>query len=133
MKRLAAKTQPGTEIAVDIREDAGGSPGGIIATSKRPINATTMTENWINFDFDPAPELQEGRYWIAVRIVQTEDVDLISDMVNIHYVPNDKQADGNDRTRQMLLSVNLKDGVATETSWAPLSYDRDYSIVLTKK
>ncbi len=133
MKRLASKTQPGTEIAIDIREDDGGEPGQVVATVKRPINATTMSENWINFDFAKAPSLSKGTYWIVVRIEQTENVYLISDMVNVHYVTGDKQSEGNDYTRQMLLSVDSVSGMASETSWEPLSYDRTYSIVLTKK
>jgi len=133
MKRLASKTQPGTLIAMDIRKDDKGKPGAAVATVKKPINATTMSENWINFDFDTAPVLAKGTYWLVVRIEQSENVNLISDMVNVHYVTGDRQSDGNDYTKQMLLDVDMVSGMASETSWQPLSYDRTYSIVLTKK
>ncbi|MCI0503655.1 hypothetical protein L0Y65_02990 [Candidatus Micrarchaeota archaeon] len=132
MKRIAYKTQKGTEIVVDIRRDDSGSPGGIVASVKRPINATTLTDNWINFDFDAPPSLAAGKYWVVVRIEQSENVNLVSDVVNVHYV-GDKNGDPNTYTRQMLLDVDMASGMASETSWQPLSYDRTYSIMLTKK
>ena len=131
MKRLAYKTQPSTEIVVEVRSDDGGDPGSVVASVKRPINATTLSDNLINFDFATEPTLAPGRYWIVVRIEQTEDVNLVSDTVNIHYVAVDRQAPGNGYTRQMMLDVDKASGFASETEWAPLSYDRVYSIVLT--
>lgn len=133
MKRIAYKTQKGTMIVVDLRKDNGGVPGAVVASVKKPINATTMTDNWINFDFDSPPALSAGKYWVVVRIEQSENVNLISDVVNVHYVSGDKQTEGNTYTRQMLLDVDMVSGMATETSWQPLSYDRTYSIMLTKK
>jgi hypothetical protein len=132
MKRIAAKSQKGTQIVVDIRKDDSGNPGDIVASVKRPINATTMTDNWINFDFDSPPALSAGKYWVVVRIEQSENVNLVSDVVNVHYV-GDRLSDPNTYTRQMLLDVDMVSGVASESSWQPLSYDRTYSIVLTKK
>lgn len=131
LKRISEKTQPGTIIAVDLREDANGKPGAIIATSKKPINATTLSDNWITFDFPAKPTLSAGTKWIVLRVEQTEDVSLVSDNVNLHYVTVDKQAEGNDYTRQMILDVDLKNGVATETEWTPLSYDRIYTVTLS--
>lgn len=131
MKRLDFRTQPGTEIVLEIRGDSGGKPGSVVAFVKRPINVTTLSENWINFDFEPKPSLSAGRYWIVLSIEQTENVNLVSDKINVHYVANDKQAPGNDYTGQMLLDVDPTTGFASETQWTPLSYDRDYSIVLT--
>lgn len=133
MKRIASKTQKGTEIVVELRKDNGGTPGTLVSSVKRPINATTMTENWINFDFDSPPSLSAGKYWIVVRIEQTENVNLVSDVVNVHYVSGDKQSEGNTYTRQMILDVDMVSGMASETSWQPLSYDRTYAIVLTTK
>jgi hypothetical protein len=132
MKRIAAKFQKGTEITVELRDDDNGNPGSILAVSKRPINATTMTDNWINFDFDSPVSLAAGRYWIVMRIEQSESVNLVSDVVNVHYV-GDRNADANDYTRQMLLDVDMSSGMASETEWQPLTYDRTYSVVLTKK
>ncbi len=133
MKRISSKTQKGTEVVAELCKDNGGNPGSVIASVKRPINATTLTENWINFDFDSPPSLSAGRYWIVLRIEQSENVNLISDVVNVYYVPGDKQSEGNTYTRQMLLDVDMVSGMASETSWQPLSYDRTYAIVLTTK
>jgi len=133
MKRIASKTQKGTLVVLDLRQDAGGKPGSVVAMVKKPINATTMSDNWINFDFDSPPTLSAGKYWVVVRIEQSENVNLVSDVVNVHYVSGDKQSEGNTYTKQMLLDVDMISGMASETSWQPLSYDRTYSIVLTKK
>lgn len=131
MKRMQFLTQPATLIVVELRKDNGGNPGDLVASVERPMNVSTMTDNWINFDFASKPSLAPGRYWITVKVKQTEDVNLVSDVIQLHYVPLDKQAAGNDYTRQMKLSVNEKTGFASETQWTPLSYDRKYSIVLT--
>jgi hypothetical protein len=130
IKRLDFKTQPGTNIIVQLRKDSGGAPGELVSSVKTPINATTLSENWLNFDFPDKPALSKGTYWIVFKIEQTQDVNLVSDRINIHYVPNDKQAPGNDYTREMILDVDLKSGLASETQWQPLSYDRTYAIVL---
>jgi len=129
MKRLQWKTQPATVIVVEIRKNDNGKPGDRLAGVERPINVTTLSDNWITFDMGNAA-LAPGRYWITMKIKQTEEVSLVSDIVQVHYVPVDKQAPGNDYTRQMILSVDEKNGVATETQWTPLAYDRVYSITL---
>lgn len=131
MKRIDFRTQPETEILVELRDDDDGDPGDVLASVKRPINVTTLSDNWISFDFDTKPSLSKGRYWIVLSIEQTESVKLVSDKVNIHYVAVDKQSVGNDYTRQMLLDVDKTTGYASESEWTPLSYDRVYSIVLT--
>ena len=131
LKRISDRTQPGTMISVDLRDDDGGNPGAIIATSEKPITATTLSDNWISFEFQDKPLLSAGRKWIVLRIIQTEDVTLVSDNVNLHYVAVDKQAEGNDYTRQMVLNVNTVSGEATETEWTPLSYDRVYTMTLS--
>lgn len=131
MKRMTFKTQPSTTITVQIRTDSNGNPGNVVASSTRPFSVATQTDNWITFDFDPKPSLAPGRYWIILKVDQTEDVNLISDVAYVHYSTIDKQAPGNDYTRQMMLSVDAKTGFASETSWQPLSYDREYSLILT--
>ncbi|MEW6748812.1 MAG: hypothetical protein AB1295_03845 [Candidatus Micrarchaeota archaeon] len=130
MKRLDFRSQPGTQLLVEIRGDSGGSPGPLIAESRRPMNVSTLTENWVHFDF-PRPTLAPGTYWIVVKVDQTESISTVSDTTYIHMTPNDKQQPGNDYTRVMKLSVDEKTGKATETSWQPLPYDRIYSIVLS--
>lgn len=130
LKRLQYRTQPGTMLALDIRSDNGGSPGAILATAERPINATTLSDNWVAFGFERAPSLPPGTYWAVLRVEQTEDVALVSDVVNLHYVVVDRQSPGNGYTRQMILDVDQKTGAATQTAWAPLAYDRAYSITI---
>ena len=150
MKRLQSSTQPGTNIVVEIRKDNGDQPGEVKMTFKRPINATTLSDNWINFDVPlqppiPAPAvpgvpnidplsivstLNPGRYWVVLKIEQTDEVNLISDVVNVHYVTVDRQTEGNNYTKQMYLTVDPKTGYASETQWTPLSYDRTYSITI---
>jgi hypothetical protein len=131
MKRISFKVQPSTNLIVQIRSDSNGNPGNVIASVTKPFTVATQTDNWINFDFDSKPTLAPGRYWIVMKVEQTEDVNLVSDVAYIHYVSVDKQAPGNDYTREMKLSVNEQTGFASETSWQPLSYDREYSIILT--
>lgn len=131
MKRMTFKTQPSTNLITQIRSDNNGKPGNVIASVTKPFTVVTQTENWINFDFESKPTLAPGRYWIVFEVEQTEDVNLISDVAYIHYVPVDKQAPGNDYTSQMILGVDEKTGFASETSWQPLSYDRIYSVILT--
>ncbi len=130
MKRLQWNTQASTVIAVEIRKDSNGKPGDRVAGVESPINVTTLSDNWITFTFQNPPQLAAGRYWVAMKIKQTEDVKLLSDVVQVHVVAVDRQAPGNAYTSQMLLSVNDVTGLASETSWTPLSYDRVYSITL---
>jgi len=130
-KRLEFRSQPGTDIIVELRKDKSGKPGDAVASVERPINVTTLSENWISFDFAQKPALSPGRYWIVMKIKQTENVRIVSDTIYIHNVAIDKQSSGNDYTRQMFLNVNSVDGTATESSWDPLPYDKAYSVVLT--
>lgn len=130
LKRIASKTQPGTNLLVEIRSDDNGNPGEVLASVRSPINVTTLSDNWITFAFDQKPQLTPGRYWVVLRVEQTEEVNLVSDAVVLHYVTGDRQAQGNADTRQMLLSVDMKTGMASETSWAPLSYDRTYAVTI---
>ncbi|MFH0737969.1 MAG: choice-of-anchor R domain-containing protein [Candidatus Micrarchaeota archaeon] len=131
VKRLDFRTKPSTQVRVEIRDDDGGKPGEVVASVEKPMDSLTLGENWISFDFEAKPTLDPGKYWIVVRVDQTEDVSIVSDTMTIHYVAIDKSAPGNDYTSQMKLSVDSASGKASETSWAPLSYDRVYSIVLT--
>lgn len=130
VKRIEAMTQPNTNIVVEIKSDNGGVPGTLLGSVIKPITTTTMSDNWINFDFTSPIDVQRGKYWVVFRIDQTENVNLISDTIYLHYVPVDKQAAGNDYTRQMILTVDPRTGIASETSWTPLSYDRYYSMTI---
>ncbi|MEW6722499.1 MAG: hypothetical protein AB1324_04505 [Candidatus Micrarchaeota archaeon] len=130
MKRFDFRTQEGTKIVVEVREDSAGKPGSVVSSVERPMNVTTLSENWINFDFQDKPALSEGRYWVVMRVAQTKDVKLASDIINVHYVALDKQAPGNEYTMEMRLTTDQVTGEASETSWQPLSYDRSYSIIV---
>jgi len=131
IKRLESRTQPGTYVIVDLRSDDGGKPGQIIASSKKSISDTTLSDNWIAFDFDSKPAIAAGKYWVVLRIEQSESVKIVSDTVTWHYVTNSKdQGSGNDYTRQMLLSVNEATGFASESSWNKLAYDRVYAMTV---
>jgi hypothetical protein len=123
--------QPNSNILLEVRKDNGAKPGDLVGSVRNPISSVTQTDNWVNFDFDPALSLSPGRYWLVLKVEQTEDVNLVSDLVQLHYVTVDKTASGNDHTSQMLLSVNEKTGVASESQWTPLNYDKEYNIVLT--
>jgi hypothetical protein len=68
---------------------------------------------------------------VVLKIEQTEEINLVSDLIQLHYVTVDKTAPGNDHTKQMILNVDEKTGMASETSWEPLHYDKEYNIVLT--
>jgi hypothetical protein len=131
LKTQQFKTQPNSHILMEIRKDKGGSPGDIVASVRKPISTVTQTDNWINFDLDPAQTLEAGRYWLVLKIEQTEDVNLVSDLVQLHYVIVDKTASGNDHNTQMLLNFDTKSGLASESQWTPLNYDKEYNIVLT--
>ncbi|MDD5340476.1 MAG: hypothetical protein PHV13_04460 [Candidatus ainarchaeum sp.] len=130
VKRIASQTQPGTNLLVEIYGDSGGKPGQAIASVRSPITVTTLSDNCVTFAFDQMPQLTPGRYWVVLKVEQSEEVSLVSDSVNLHYVTVDRQSPGNDYTRQMLLSVDDRTGMASETSWTPLSYDRVYAVTV---
>lgn len=131
IKRLESRTQPGTYVIVDLRSDDQGKPGQIIASSKKSISDTTLSDNWISFDFDSKPAVSAGKYWVVLRIEQSESVKIVSDTVTWHYVTNSKDlGSGNDYTRQMLLNVDEKTGFASESSWNKLAYDRVYAMTV---
>jgi len=131
MKRQSSHTQPSSKIILEIREDNAGEIGSIVSTNSLPIDATTLSENWIKFDYDEKVKLAPGTYWFVLKIDQTEEISLVSDVVTVHYEIIDKQALGNDYTKAMTLAVDEKTGKASETSWEPLPYDKEFNIVLS--
>jgi hypothetical protein len=130
LKRLEGKTKPDTTVVVELREDESGAPGDLVDSVELPISETTLTYNWIHFDFSPEASLDEGTYWVVAKVLQPDVTALSSDVVVLHYETIDKLSDGNDYTAQMDLSVDEKTGEATETSWEELSFDREYNIIL---
>ena len=131
VKRLDFRSEEGTQVLIEIRDDDSGNPGSLVAETRRPIEDITLSENWLNFDFAEKPTLSPGRYWMVMKVEQTEGISTVSDSINIHYVTVDRQQPGNDYTRVMKLAVSEQTGEASETSWEPLPYDRVYSVVLT--
>jgi hypothetical protein len=130
LKRQSSQTQPSTTIVMEVREDKSGEPGALVVSKKLPITDTTLTPNWLKFDLDNKETLEPGTYWVVLKIDQTEDITLVSDVVTVHYAVIDKEAEGNDYTKRMTLNVDLKTGIASESAWEDLSYDREYNIVL---
>jgi len=129
MKRLEDKTQVNTNIVVEVRKDASGKPGALVASSTRPITDTTLSDNWIKFSFATTPQLSAGKYWLAFKIDQSENIQLVSDAVMPHYVIADKDS-SNDYTLGMDLAVDQKTGYASETTWQSLAYSKDYSVTI---
>ena len=121
--------QPNSSMIMEIRTDDNGKPGAVVGTAKDPMSAITQSDNWVGFDFSPAVTLAPGRYWMVVKAQQGQ-TGLVTDIVQLHYVTVDKTAAGNDYTRQMTLSVDENTGIATETSWQPLGYDKEYDVFL---
>ena len=131
MKRIDYRTQPATKVVIEVRDsDSNGMPGKVLDSVSVPVNVTTLTDNWATFKFDDKPALAPGKYWVVMKIDQSESVNVVSDTVTIHYTPIDKTAPGNSYTAQMILDVDPKSGLASETQWAPLSFDKAYDVVV---
>ncbi len=133
MKRIDFRTQSDTKIDIQVRDASGpgGMPGNVLASSISPINVTTLSDNWVTFSFPNKPALQSGRYWVVMKIDQSQDVNLVSDTVTVHYSTIDKTAPGNNYTAQMYLNVDTHTGMASESQWQPLTYDRAYDVILS--
>lgn len=126
MRRLNYNILSDTEVFVELRSNNNGNPAdGVLASSKRYLNETTLTDNWILFKLDKATTLAKGKYWIVMKIAQPSSP-IVSDVVNIHNLPIDKNRAGNDYHKQMTLNRNEDKGIWEETSWQPLSYDKKY-------
>lgn len=130
LKRQSGNTRPNSELVLEVRKDSSGEPGSLLASKGMAVTEPTLTENWIKFDLDKKVSLSPGTYWVVLMVNQTEDLGLASDMVTVNYEIIDKEVEGNDYTSRMMLDVDLKTGEASETSWEPLSYDREFNIVL---
>jgi len=128
LKRMSSQTQPSTQLVLELRSDNNGNPGTVLGTVKRPITVVSLDEKWVNFDFDTPIPVSKGKYWAVLRIEQSAEVYLVSDVVNLRFVPGSRENPGNDYSRQMLLSVDTKTGLASETQWTPVSYEKTYSV-----
>lgn len=131
MKRLYSNTLEDTYVVAEIRPDNNGEPGDeVLASSRLLIDETTMTENWIWFNFDEPVELAPpGRNWVVFRI---DYPDIVSDVVNIHYVGEDTTSEPNDYSKRKLLEWDDDEREFVETTgWETFSYDKEFSVVLS--
>ena len=131
MKRQNPNIRESSKVVLEVREDSNGEPGSLVTSKKESIETTTLSENWIRFDFEDKISLSPGTYWVVLKVEQSEDLELTTDIVTVHYAVLDRDKEGNDYTRKMKLDVDLKTGDATETTWTPFSYDREHNIVLS--
>jgi len=131
MKRLYGNTLENTYVAAEIRPDNEGEPGDIIlASSLIPITDTTLSYNWIWFNFDDPVGLSAGGdYWVVFRIDYPE---LVSDSVNIHYVGEDSLAAPNDYTKRNLLEWSDSEREYVETTgWQEMTYNKEFAVVIS--
>jgi len=131
MKRLYSNTLEDTYVVAEIRPDNGGEPGDeVLASSRLSIDETTMSENWIWFNFDEPVELAPpGRHWVVFRI---DYPDIVSDVVNIHYVGEDTTSEPNDYSKRLLLEWDDDARAFVETAgWETFTYNKEFSVVLS--
>lgn len=131
MKRLYSNTLEDTYVVAEIRPDNNGEPGEeVLASSMLSIDETTMTENWIWFNFPEPVELAPpGRQWVVFRI---DYPDIVSDVVNIHYVGEDTLSEPNEYTKRMLLEWDDTEREFVETTgWELMTYDKQFAVVLS--
>jgi hypothetical protein len=135
MRRLYSQTLEGSEVRAEIRMDDGGNPSGnYIAVSSLPVTDTTMTENWIYFNYPEGVELSAGKYWVVFRVTQENEEQIVSDVVNLHYTfGGDTTVPGDEYTRRMTLEWDNSKREYIETSWEPRAYERTYSVIISGK
>jgi len=133
MKRLYSQTLAGSEVIAEIRADDNGVPSAnYIAATTIPITKPTLTENWIYLNYPEGVQLSPGRYWVVFKVMQENDEQIVSDVVNIHYTfSGDTTIPGSDYNRKMNLVWDNSQRKYVETSWEPRAYARTYSVVLS--
>ena len=133
LKRLHSQTMQHSMILVDIRADDGGQPSeNYITVDELPITDTTLTENWIYFNFGDSIELEPGKYWVVLRVTQETQDQIVSDVVNLHYTfDGDTTVPGNEYTKRMRLEWDNDQRKFAKTNWEPLAYDRTYSVIVS--
>lgn len=131
LRRLYYQVKPGTMIVLELRNDANGNPSeGVVASTSKPLDVATLNERWLTFDFDSPVSLNEGKYWLVFKVTQEADA-IVSDVVNLYYLPVDKESPGNDYTRVMRLEWDELNEIYLESSWEPLPFDKNYAVVLS--
>ncbi len=133
MKRLYSQTMQSSMVVAEIHPDDNGRPGeNQLAVSIIPITETTLTANWIYFNFPQTVTLERGSYWVVFRVTQETQDQIVSDVVNIHYTFNgDTTKPASNNIKKMNLQWDNSKRRFAETSWEPLAYDRTYAVILS--
>jgi hypothetical protein len=131
VRGLITEVRPDTKIVAEIRSDNAGRPAqGILAVAKKPINATTMSSNWLNLEFSPTLELSPGKYWVVMKLEQPSGIGKAGDRLYLHYGLVDTNGEGNAQNEQMILNFDDSNGNLSETVWTKLPYDKTYAITI---
>lgn len=132
IKRLESQTLQDSSVTMEIRMDDNGKPAGAYsAVSSRPITDTTLSDNWMYFNYEGVT-LQPGRYWAVLSVTKDEPT-IVGDAVTLHYVAPDKNRPANDGTLQMDLVWSDTKRVWEESQWKPLPFDKTYSLVVSSQ
>ena len=130
LRRRDSSVQDVTQIEIQLRPDQTGNPSpNSIASSNRSIHDLGLDDKWLTFNFQSNPTLNPGKYWAVLKIAENPEIRVISDTIGIRTIYGDKDLEGNSYTRVMKLDVDTS-GVAHETSWTPLPFDRTYAITI---
>jgi len=133
MRRLYSQTMESSMVVAEIRPDNNGRPGeNQLAVSMIPITETTLTPNWIYFNFPQTVTLGPGSYWVVFRVTQETQDQIVSDVANVHYTfGGDTTKPASSNIKKMNLQWDNSKRRFVETSWEPLAYDRTYAVVLS--
>lgn len=130
LRRRDSAAQEFTNVRVQIYPDSNGVPSKTpIASSSRSINDLGLDDKWLTFQFSQKPALNSGKYWVVLNIEDHPEIRVVSDTIGIRTIYGNKDQKGNDYTKFMRLDIS-PEGVATQTSWQNLPFDRTYSITI---
>jgi len=135
MRRLYSQTMQHSMVVAQIRADNNGNPSdNITAESTIPITDTTMSENWIYFNFPEALTLAPGKYWVVFLVTQETQDQIVSDVVNVHYTfGGDTSVPGDGTNKQMKLEWDNSQRKFVKTDWQNVPYERTYSVVVSSE
>ncbi len=133
MRRLYSQTMEHSMVVAQIVSDNAGNPGStVLAEKQRPITDTTMSDNWLYFNFAEVAELDAGTYWVVFKVSQETQDQIVSDVVNIRYTfDGDTTVPGDASNRQMKLEWDNSQRKFVATSWAPFAYKRTHAVIVS--
>lgn len=133
MRRLYSQTMEHSTVVAEIRTDDSGIPSeSYLAQAQLPITDTTMSENWIYFNFPETVRLEPGTYWVVFKVTQETQDQIVSDVVNIHYTfSGDTTIPGDDTLKKMKLEWDNSQRKFVPTEWETLAYKRTYSVFVS--